>query len=101
MSNRTVISIVDDDQPFRESMRRLVTLLGYAVEEFPSAPDFLGSRLLPETACLIADANSPGMPGVEPHGRLINLGHTIPTILVTAYPDEAVRNRVLRDGVVC
>ena len=101
MLNRTLISIVDDDQPFRESMRKLVTLLGYAVEEFPSAADFLASHLLSETACLVADVHMPGMTGVELHGRLVKLGYAIPTILITAYPDEVVRDRTLKDGVVC
>jgi FixJ family two-component response regulator len=101
MSNRTLISIVDDDPPFRESMRKLVKLLGYPVEAFPSAADFLASRSLPETACLVADVHMPGMTGVELYGRLVNLGHAIPTILVTAYPDEVVRDRALKDGVVC
>ena len=101
MLDRTLISIVDDDQLFRESMRRLVTLLGYGVEEFPSAADFLASRFLPDTACLVADVHMPEMTGVELHGRLIKLGYTIPTILVTAYPDEFVRDRALQDGVVC
>jgi FixJ family two-component response regulator len=101
MSDRTLISIVDDDQPFRESMRKLVTLLGYTVEEFASAADFLASRLLSETACLIADVHMPGMTGVELHGRLIKLGYAIPTILVTAFPDEGVRDRALKDGVLC
>src|SRR5882724_11064220 len=101
MLNRTLISIVDDDQPFRESMRKLVTLMGYTVETFPSAGDFLASRLVPETACLVADIHMPEMTGVELHGRLIELGYAIPTILVTAYPDEVVRDRALKDGVVC
>ena len=101
MSNRTLISIVDDDQLFRELMRRLVMLLGYAVEEFSSAIDFLESRSLLETACLVADVHMPEMTGVELHGRLISLGYAIPTILVTAYPDDAVRDQVLKDGVVC
>jgi FixJ family two-component response regulator len=101
MLNRTVISIVDDDQLFRESMRKLIMLLGYTVEEFPSAADFLASRLLRETACLVTDVHMPGMTGVELHGRLINLGYAIPTILVTAYPDEVVRDRALKNGVVC
>ena len=101
MSDRTLIAIVDDDQLYRESMRKLITLLGYAVEEFPSAADFLASRLLPETACLVADVHMPGMTGVELHGRLIKLGFAIPTILVTAYPDEDVRDQALRDGVFC
>jgi FixJ family two-component response regulator len=99
--DRTLISIVDDDEFFRESMRKLVALLGYAVEAFPSAADFLASRLLPETACLLADFHMPGMTGVELHGRLIKLGYSIPTILVTAYPDEVVRDRALKNGVVC
>ena len=100
MSNRALISIVDDDQPFRESMRKLVMLLGYDVEAFPSAADFLASDLLRETACLIADVHMPGMTGVELNRHLTNAGCAIPTILVTAYPDEVVRDRALKDGVV-
>jgi len=101
MVDRTLISIVDDDEPYRESTRKLVALLGYTVRTFSSAADFLGSSLLSETACLIADIHMPGMTGVELHGQLIKLGYTIPTILVTAYPDEAVRKQALKDGVFC
>jgi len=101
MLNSRLISIVDDDEPFRESMRKLVMLLGYTVEAFSSAADFLASRLLPETSCLIADVNMPGMTGIELHGHLVDAGYAIPTILVTAYPDEVVRDRALKDGVVC
>lgn len=101
MLNRTLISIVDDDQPYRESMRKLIMLLGYTVEAFPSAADFLASRVLPETACLVTDVNMPGMTGVELHRHLVDAGYAIPTILVTAYPDEVVRDQALKDGVVC
>jgi FixJ family two-component response regulator len=101
MPERTLISIIEDDQPFRESMRKLMTALGYSVEAFPSAADFLASPLLPETACLVTDVQMPGMTGVELHRHLIDAGYAIPTILVTAYPDEAVRNRALKNGVVC
>ena len=100
MSNRTLISIVDDDEPYRDSMRRLIMLLGYTVEAFPSAADFLASRLLPETACLIADVNMPGMTGIELHRYMVDAGYAIPTILVTAYPDESVKDRAQRGGVV-
>jgi FixJ family two-component response regulator len=101
MFDRALISIVDDDKFFRDSMRKLVMLLGYTVESFPSACDFLASRFMPETACLIADVNMPGMTGLELHGRLTKLGYAIPTILITAYPDEVVRDRALKDGVIC
>jgi FixJ family two-component response regulator len=101
MSSRTLISIVDDDEPYRDSMRKLTMLLGYTVEAFASAADFLRSRHLSDTACLVADVHMPGMSGVELHRHLVDAGYTIPTILVTAYPDEVVRDQALKDGVVC
>jgi len=81
-------------------MRTLVMLLGYTVEAFPSAADFLASRVVPQTACLVADVHMPGMTGVELHRHLVDTGCSIPTILITAYPDEIVRDRALKDGVV-
>jgi FixJ family two-component response regulator len=101
MTKRTLISVVEDDQPFRESMRKLMTALGYTVEAFSSAADFLASPILPATGCLVTDVQMPGMSGVELHRHLIDTGHAIPTILVTAYPDETARNRALKNGVVC
>ena len=101
MTKALLVSIVEDDQFFRESMRRLIRSLGYSVEAFSSPADFLVSPHLIETACLIADVHMPAMTGVELHRHLIEAGHAIPTILVTAYPDEDVRSRALMDGVVC
>ena len=101
MSKLTLISIVEDDQPFRDSMTKLMTSLGYSVEAFPSAANFLASPLLPQTACLVADVNMPGMTGPELHRHLVKQGYAIPTILVTAYPDDTVRTRALNDGVLC
>ena len=75
--------------------------LGYAVETFPSATDFLSSPRLCETGCLIADVHMPNMTGVELYNRLMGSGHAIPTILITAFSDDAVRARALKDGVIC
>jgi len=101
MAKPTLISVVEDDEPFRESMRKLITVLGYPVEAFSSAADFLASPLLSATACLVTDLQMPGMTGLELHRHLVDVGYRIPTILVTAYPDEITRNRALKNGVVC
>ena len=101
MPKASLVSVVEDDQFFRESMRRLMRSLGYSVEAFPSAADFLASPRLVETACLIADVHMPAMTGLELYRHLIDAGYAIPTILVTAYPDDDVRARALNDGVVC
>jgi len=98
---KRLVSVVEDDRFFRESMGRLMRSLGYTVEAFPSAADFLGSPRVAETACLIADVHMPAMTGIELYRRLVETGRAIPTILVTAYPNDVDRTRALNDGVVC
>ena len=101
MPEQSLISIVDDDQSFRESMRRLLRSLGYPVAAFPSAAAFLASPKLAATCCLVADVHMPAITGVELYNHLIEAGRTIPTILVTAYPDDNVRKHMLSMGVEC
>jgi FixJ family two-component response regulator len=101
LSQPVLISIVDDDGPFRESMRRLMKSLGYPAEAFASGADFLASALVNRTSCLIADVHMPLMTGFELQRNLVAAGHRIPTILVTAYPSAADRARALRAGIVC
>jgi FixJ family two-component response regulator len=101
MSNASLVSIIEDDPSFRDSMRRLMRSLGYSVEAFSSAADFLASPRLVETACLIVDVHMPAMTGVELCRHLIEAGYAIPTILMTAYPNDIDRAWALNDGVVC
>jgi FixJ family two-component response regulator len=95
------ISVVDDDQSFRDSMRRLLKSMDYTVAVFPSAAEFLASPEFDDTACLVADIHMPEMTGVDLYEHLIKTGHAIPTILVTAYPIDGVRKRMMTLGVVC
>jgi|SRR6266702_2584604 len=101
MPKASLVSIVEDDRFFRESMRRLMTSLGYIVEVFPSAAAFLQSPRLAKTAVLIADIYMPAMSGLELYRNLINTGRLIPTILMTSYPDADVEARALSQGVLC
>jgi len=101
MPRAPLVSVVEDDPFFRQSMRRLMRSLGYPVEVFSSAADFLASPRLLETTCLISDVQMPVMSGLELHRSLIDAGRAIPTILVTAYPNDIDRARALNDGIVC
>jgi FixJ family two-component response regulator len=98
MPKAPLISLIDDDDFYRESMRRLMRSLGYTVEAFASPADFLASPRLAETVCLIADVHTPAMTGVELHKHLVDAGYAIPTILVTGYPDA---DNAQNDGLVC
>ena len=98
----TLIAIVDDDEESRAALGLLIKSLGFSGEvfAFSSAAAFLGWPRLRETACLIADVNMPGMTGVELHRHVVNARQAVPTVLVTAYADDSVRERALADGVL-
>lgn len=101
MPKAFLVSVVEDDPFFCDSMRRLMKSLGHNVEAFSCAADFLASPRLVETSCLIADVQMPAMTGIELYKHLIENGHAIPTILVTAYPDDDARARALKAGITC
>jgi hypothetical protein len=60
----SLISVVDDDQAFHDSVRSLFRSLGYAVAVFSSAE-------LAATACLVADVQMPVMAGLELCAHLV------------------------------
>ena len=100
MPKKPLISIVDDDDALRDAMNGLMRALGFRVKTFASAEEFLKFNGLRRTACLIADVQMPRMSGPELHRRLVTSGVSIPTILMTAYPEDSVRVRALEAGVI-
>lgn len=100
MNKGPVISIVDDDATVRSATESLVKSLGFDVYAFASAQDFLQSRSVAETACLISDVQMPVMSGVELQAALVDRGFRIPTIFMTAFLDESVKRRAMDAGAV-
>jgi FixJ family two-component response regulator len=94
-----MIAIVDDDEAVGEALAGLMRSLGYRAMAFRSAEDFMNSERRHEAAGLIADVQMPGMTGPELHDRLVASGNPIPTILITAFPDETAHARALQAGV--
>jgi len=95
-----LISIVDDDEPVREALRRVLAAHGLETAVFASGKQLLASDRLPEMACLIADVKMPEMSGLALHHRLMAAGHRIPTILITGGPTPSGRNQALAEGVL-
>lgn len=101
LETKPVISIVDDDESCREAIAGLMNWLGFGVQTFASAVEFLASPNVAGSSCVITDVQMSHMTGIELHKRLTELGYAIPTILITAYPNETARDRALADGVLC
>jgi FixJ family two-component response regulator len=100
MTTHAVISVVDDDESVRESLPDLLKELGFAASAFASADEFLASGSVVVTQCLLLDIAMPGMSGPELQQELTLRGYAIPIIFITARVDDAVRQRLLRQGAV-
>jgi FixJ family two-component response regulator len=101
MPAKPVISIVDDDASVREGLADLLNSMGFKTNTFRSGEEFLRSDWLPVTNCLVTDYRMPGMTGLELYRRLAGASRRIPTIMITAFPNEADRARALRAGMSC
>jgi FixJ family two-component response regulator len=98
--DRSLVSIVDDDQSVRESLPDLIREFGFSVRAFSSAEEFLASDSVAQTNCLILDIAMPGMSGPDLQQELKLRGQPIPIVFITAHGDEAVRPRALVAGAV-
>jgi two-component system, LuxR family, response regulator FixJ len=100
MSEIPLITVVDDDAAIREAVQSLLRSVGLRAEGFASAPDFLPSGQLPDTACLIVDVRMPGMSGLELQQQLTTAQCPPPILFITAHGDAATRARALSAGAV-
>jgi FixJ family two-component response regulator len=100
MMQRSIVTVVDDDESVRESLPDLLGELGYAANAFASGEDFLASDDLRKTDCLILDVTMPGMSGPDLHREVRRRGHDMPIIFITAQRDETVHAGLRGLGVV-
>jgi FixJ family two-component response regulator len=97
---RSLVSVVDDDESVRESLPDLIRQFGFCARAFSSAEAFLASETLGETRCLLLDISMPGMSGPDLQQELTRRRQRIPIVFITATGDHTVRLRVLAQGAV-
>ena len=95
-----LISIVDDDDFFRNSLDNLIRSVGFRVQGFSSAVAFLNSDQVRDTACLILDVRMPGTSGLELQRQIVAANWRIPIIFVTSYADGDEQAQALEAGAV-
>jgi FixJ family two-component response regulator len=100
MSERRLVSIVDDSDSVRESLAALLEHVGFAVEAFASAEAFLASDVAPRSTCLILDVGLPGMSGPDLQRELLGRGSATPVIFITALADSSLGPNLMRLGAV-
>jgi FixJ family two-component response regulator len=78
------IAVIDDDELVREGVECLIRSLGYDVDTFASAEEYLASDGAHDSSCIILDVQMPGMTGIDLQERLIDNGLCIPIIFMSA-----------------
>jgi FixJ family two-component response regulator len=96
-----VVAIIDDDASVRAAVGSLVRSLGYAAQTYASAELFLLSGDLRQTDCIVTDVQMPaGMSGLDLQQRLVDAGIKVPTVFITAFPEDHVRCRAEAGGAI-
>src|SRR6516225_8285729 len=100
MNRPFLVSVIDDDEAVRESLESLLKSVGYRVNTFAAAEQFLELDNTGGTDCLILDVRLGGMSGPDLQQELIARSRSIPIVFITAHGDETTRERVMANGAV-
>jgi len=95
-----LVFVVDDDASIRDSLRRLITSVGFKVEVFPSARAFLGARRPEVAGCLVLDVRLPGLSGLDLQRELAATNAELPIIFLTGHGDIPMSVRAMKAGAV-
>ena len=87
------IAIVDDDPAVLKALSRLLRSHAFRARTYGSGREFLAALPAGLPDCLIVDLQMPEMNGLELQQHLVSSGIEIPTILITAYADVALRDQ--------
>jgi two-component system response regulator FixJ len=98
-SQRPSILLVEDDPAVVNALKFSLELEGFDVSAYADGETLLATRPLPETGCLVLDYNLPGMDGLNLLERLRTANVTLPAILITTNPRNALRARAALAGV--
>ena len=87
------IAVVDDDPAVLKALSRLLRSHAFRARTYGSGQEFLSALAAGLPDCLIVDLQMPEMNGLELQQHLASNGIKIPTILITAYDDVALRDQ--------
>jgi len=95
-----VVYIVDDDAAVRAALDSLIRSVGFGVQTFASAHEFLRSKRPDAPGCLVLDVRLPGLSGLDLQRELTAADVHIPIVFVTGHGDIPMSVRAMKAGAV-
>ena len=94
------IHIVDDDEPFRDSLRLMLETLGFPVRDYSSGRSFVEAVSAAPAGCALVDVNMPELDGLALQELLNSRGISIPVIIMTGAANVPIAVRAMKAGAV-
>ena len=85
-----VVHVVDDDPSWRKSVTRLLEAVGYRVNQYESAEQFLETADVESPGCILLDLRMPGLSGLQLQQRLAEMRHALPVVFLSGHGDIPV-----------
>jgi FixJ family two-component response regulator len=95
-----VVAIVDDDPSVRQGLARLIRSLGWRVEAFASAQEFLDRPGTQSPSCLVLDLQLPDLNGLDLQKRIAEVGLETPIIFLTGHGDIPTTVQAMKAGAM-
>jgi FixJ family two-component response regulator len=92
------VAVVDDEEPVRKALKRLLRAAGLEAECFASGQAFLDGAATRRPDCVLLDLHMPGMSGEQ---LLWHIGHMVgrpPVVVITAHDTPETRAQCLAAG---
>jgi FixJ family two-component response regulator len=93
-----IVAVVEDDDAVRIAHASLIRSFGWQVRQYGSADDFLEDQQFADVTCVVSDVQMPGTTGIQMQRRLRDLGHVLPVIFITGFPNDLIREQALKEG---
>ncbi|MET0543116.1 MAG: response regulator [Variovorax sp.] len=88
-----VVRLIDDDDAFRQALRKVLVAAGHRVAEYGSVGEMLLTGIGNAPGCLVLDIHMPGPSGLDLQEMIATQPEPLPVIFVTA---EATVHETLR-----
>ena len=94
------VYLIDDDESVRKSVSRLLRIVGYQVEVYSSADEYLETGRMAEHGCIVLDLRMPGLSGEDFQDRLRTMKEALPVIIITGHGDAEIEASMMEKGAV-
>jgi len=100
LSATPIVFVVDDDPSVREALESLIVQVGWRVQIFESAQDFLSFPRASAPSCLVLDVSMPGLNGLELQSLIAGDRIDMPIIFITGHADVPMTVKAMKAGAV-